>query len=589
MSISEPGVGDLLGRYRLLEVLGRGGMGTVFLARDDELERQVAIKVINPALAAEDEFRDRFRREAVVLSRMASAHVVAVFDHGEQDGAPYLVTQLVTGGDLLGLVRERGALEPSYALDLTTQVLAGLADAHAAGVVHRDIKPSNVLLRDDRRHAYLCDFGIASSPDAGITRTGVLVGSTAYMAPERHVGTTSADGGVASDLYAAGCLLWTLLTGSQPYVGTEAEVVTGHLRGPVPQLPGDDAGIDRLNAVLRRALAKDADRRYPSARAMRADLMAVQDVLPAGLVLDEVTAIRQPVELVPERRRRRGVLVGTLVALLVAAAVYVGSLLGGVTEVPALLTAEAGTTDATTGSAGSDPAAASTAARAGAAPTEAATYRDGGATGSGVGTVEEPGRLPADPGGAATAGSSPRAGTGGVPAKPKAKTKPGPRFQCWNGAKVATLGSCSLPTGKAGSTWVFPGWTKAPGCKQRYLRASGYVEGWYCTNKTADGSYEVLLVSRWATAAAGESFLWSQVAKGPSPTKGAWMVNNLRYGTFVQGTKDTTYRYGSRVYTHGTTNAWTFEAYANTWEKAAHLFRYIQVRRPTDFRGVPLN
>ncbi|WGY02498.1 serine/threonine-protein kinase [Nocardioides sp. QY071] len=255
MGGSEPRAGDWLGRYQLVEVLGRGGMGTVWRAHDPQLERDVALKVINPALGQDAEFRERFRREAVVLSRMDSAHVVAVFDHGEQDGAPYLVTQLVRGGDLSAVLRTRGAVEPSYAVDLACQVLEGLADAHAIGVVHRDVKPSNVLLRDDGSTAYLCDFGIATSPGGELTRTGVLVGSAAYMAPERHSGDTGA-AGVAGDVYSAGCLLWTMLTGTPPYVGTDAEVAMGHLRGPVPQVPGRDPFLDGLNAVLRRALAK---------------------------------------------------------------------------------------------------------------------------------------------------------------------------------------------------------------------------------------------------------------------------------------------------------------------------------------------
>ena len=244
MANSEPQVGDLLGRYRLVRMLGRGGMGTVFRARDSALERDVAVKVINPMHAGDDDFRARFRREAVVLSQMDSAHVVSVYDHGEQDGAPYLVTQLIDGGDLLGALRARGRLEPALAIDLVSQVLSGLVDAHAIGVVHRDVKPSNVLLREDGRHAYLCDFGIASSPGAELTRTGVMVGSVAYMAPERHGGDGSGDIGVTADVYSVGCLLWTVLAGSQPYVGTDTETYafTGTFRADL--IVGDELLVE---------------------------------------------------------------------------------------------------------------------------------------------------------------------------------------------------------------------------------------------------------------------------------------------------------------------------------------------------------
>ncbi|WP_180923822.1 serine/threonine-protein kinase [Nocardioides marinisabuli] len=277
--IRMPSVGDDVGRYRLVRQLGHGGMGIVYAAHDTTLDREVALKVISPQLAEDPEYRVRFQREALALSRMDSPHVVAVHDHGEVDGCLFLVTQLVPDGDLLQRLRAEGALAPGAGLDLVAQVLLGLEDAHRAGIVHRDVKPSNVLLRrrGERTEAFLCDFGIATLPGAEVTRTGGLVGSFPYMAPERHQGRTA---GVPGDVYATGCLLWHVLTGSAPYAGTDVEIAMAHLQAPVPQLPGGDAFARGLNRVLARAMHKDPAARYASARAMRLDLEAVRSGRP---------------------------------------------------------------------------------------------------------------------------------------------------------------------------------------------------------------------------------------------------------------------------------------------------------------------
>ena len=319
-----PDVGDEFGRYVLTRELGRGGMGVVFAAHDVSLDREVALKIIAPQLAADDDFRARFRREALALSRIDSPHVVAVHDHGEHDGSLYLVTQLVAGGDLMQHLRRHGALSPDVALDLVAQVLSGLADAHTAGIVHRDVKPSNVLLRsrDGRLEAVLCDFGIATTADDQVTRTGALVGSFPYMAPERHQGEP-ADG--AADVYSVGCLLWHLLTGSPPYAGSDVEVALAHLQAPVPQLPPSGAAAAAVNDVLLRAMAKRPDDRYRSARAMRADVLGVGSLVGrSALVLPDVTSVRHAitpgvVTVAPggppaPRRRRRAALVAAAVA-----------------------------------------------------------------------------------------------------------------------------------------------------------------------------------------------------------------------------------------------------------------------------------
>ncbi|MEN8672632.1 serine/threonine-protein kinase [Nocardioides sp.] len=286
-----PSLGEDFGRYRLESELGRGGMGIVYAARDTSLDRLVALKIITPQWAEDAEYRARFEREALSLSRVESPHVVAVHDYGELDGCLYLVTQIVPDGDLLQLLRREGALAPAVALDVVGQVLDGLGDAHGVGVVHRDVKPSNVLLRrrDGRLQAVLCDFGIATSAGGDVTRTGALVGSFPYMAPERHQGE-QADG--AADVYSVGCVLWQTLTGTAPYVGSDVEVAMAHLQAPLPQLPAADDFSRAINLILTRALAKDPAERYPSARAMTSDLVSAASLAPGALELPDVTSIR---------------------------------------------------------------------------------------------------------------------------------------------------------------------------------------------------------------------------------------------------------------------------------------------------------
>ncbi|GAA2149489.1 hypothetical protein GCM10009844_29150 [Nocardioides koreensis] len=302
-----PAPAEMIGPYRVGRRLGGGAMGVVFEAVDTGLDRRVALKVISLHLADDPDFRARFTREAQAQASLDSPHVVHVYAHGEADGRLYIATQLVPDGDLGMMLRAHGAPPPRIALDLIAQVAAGLADAHAAGLVHRDIKPANVLLRRRERDtaAYLADFGIARQVGAEQTRHTVgAIGTPSYMAPELHTGGTA---GVASDVYSLGCLLWATVSGSAPYAGTsDYQVVSAHLEQPVPQLDGTSPLVEGVNRILRTAMAKRPEERYPSAAAMRDELRAAR-----GLS-DQAPAAAPG----PRRRPRAAVLVG-LVALLV--------------------------------------------------------------------------------------------------------------------------------------------------------------------------------------------------------------------------------------------------------------------------------
>ncbi|MDN5744694.1 MAG: protein kinase [Nocardioidaceae bacterium] len=293
-----PTAGEDFGRYRLDRVLGHGGMGIVFAATDPRLNRTVALKVITGALAASPEFRARFQAEAESLARLDSPHVITIHDHDEIDETPFIVTQYVDGVDLGAWLREHGQLPARQALKLCAQLARGLDDAHRAGVIHRDVKPGNVLVRDINRssiHSYLCDFGIArieGSP--GETAAGAITGTWTYMAPER---VDNHPASPASDIYSLGCVLWACLTATDPYAGTEVQVAVAHQQAPIPRLPGTGEFIDRLNAVLETALAKDPHARYRDADAFREALeelvaLAPDDTMESPGLADQGTAVR---------------------------------------------------------------------------------------------------------------------------------------------------------------------------------------------------------------------------------------------------------------------------------------------------------
>lgn len=272
-----PQVGDRFGGYRIIREIGRGGMGLVFEARQESLERTVALKVIQPLLAGDPDFVARFTREARALASLQSSHIIQIFDYGEIDGSLYLATQYIPDGDLSQWLARSGPVPPPLALEIVAQVAAALADAHEQGVIHRDVKPSNVLLRrsGDRVTAYLCDFGIAQQGEPGLTRTGQVAGSWAFIAPERHQGAPAT---ALSDIYSLGCVLWVMLTGANPYSGTDVSVALQHMSAPIPQLPSSGRLAGELNRLIGRMMAKTPEERYTNVHEFLADVGRVRSV-----------------------------------------------------------------------------------------------------------------------------------------------------------------------------------------------------------------------------------------------------------------------------------------------------------------------
>lgn len=270
-----PKAGEHFGAFMIKREVGRGGMGVVFAAQQQQPNRTVALKVLDPKFTSDPSFVARFTREAEILSTLNSPHVIQVYDHGRVGDCLYLAMQPVTGGDLAQYLQEHGPIPLALAAGLTAQVASALADAHAGGIIHRDIKPSNVLLARTGTDlfAYLCDFGIAQSEHPGLTETGMFPGSLAFTAPERHEGRPADE---RSDLYSLGCLFWTLLTGSAPYDGTNFQIAQQHFNAPIPQLTGSGPVVTETNRLLGWLLAKDPARRPASAVDAVAALRAFQ-------------------------------------------------------------------------------------------------------------------------------------------------------------------------------------------------------------------------------------------------------------------------------------------------------------------------
>ena len=254
--------GAPFGRYRLVQLLGRGGMGEVWRAYDTVTNRVVALKVLLPHLADNAGFEQRFRREAYTAASLSEPHVVPIHNFGEIDGRLYVDMRLIEGRDLHSLLAA-GPLDPRRAVMIIEQVAAAVSAAHKVGLMHRDIKPSNILVAEDD-FAYLIDFGIArAADDTGLTTSGSVMGTWAYMAPERF----SAEADWRSDVYALACVLHECLTGARPFPGNSLEQqFAGHISAPPPRPSTIAAGVPpAMDEVIATGLAKNPGDRYQSA------------------------------------------------------------------------------------------------------------------------------------------------------------------------------------------------------------------------------------------------------------------------------------------------------------------------------------
>ena len=321
----------LSGRYRLESKLGSGGMSTVYLARDETLERWVAAKVLHREISDQPDQIERFRREARAVAQVSHPNVVAVIDAGEDSGRPYIVFEYVDGETLKQRIDRLGRLPLDEAAAYSIEVGRGLAAAHARRLVHRDVKPQNVLI-DSEGRAKVTDFGIARELEQdGLTKTGRVLGTTDYVAPEQAMGK-----GVdaRSDIYSLGILLYEMLTGEVPFQADNlVGVAMKHVNEKMPDVQKERRDVSSaLAAVVERATEKKPDKRYPDMNAMLADLENALEVevARAGRSTGEATTV---LDSVPRRQRlvpsRRVSLAGILVVLAATAAALLIALLSG--------------------------------------------------------------------------------------------------------------------------------------------------------------------------------------------------------------------------------------------------------------------
>jgi len=280
-------IGTILGgRYRLVELLGQGGMATIFRAHDNQLNRDVAVKLLRPEYGRDPDFGSRFRQEAQNAASLNHPNIVSVYDYGQDAAGPFIVMELVEGEDLATIIRRSGALPPRQAARIVAEAARALQAAHANGIVHRDVKPGNILISRIGT-VKVTDFGIARAvAEAQMTLPGTTLGSVHYFSPEQARGEQATS---ASDIFSLGIVLYELLTGRRPWEGDSAAAVAmARLAGPVPDPTTVRAGIPPdLAAIDRRALATEPVDRWGSA----ANLAAALEAFLSGAAIPELGAI----------------------------------------------------------------------------------------------------------------------------------------------------------------------------------------------------------------------------------------------------------------------------------------------------------
>jgi len=286
------------GRYRVVSRIGSGGMADVFCAQDSQLGRKVALKLLHRRFARDEDFVERFRREASSAAGLQHPNVVGVYDRGEWDGTYYIAMEHLEGRSLKEVVRQEAPLDPVRAIDLTIQILKAARFAHKRGIIHRDLKPHNVIV-DDEDRAKVTDFGIARAGASDMTETGSIMGTAQYLSPEQAQGHAVS---AQSDLYAVGVILWELLTGRVPFDGdTAVTVALKHVTETPPPPSAIEPGVPpALDGVVMWALEKDSTRRPADADAFIAALEDVRARIADGAAGQETAAFVAPVPLGPE-------------------------------------------------------------------------------------------------------------------------------------------------------------------------------------------------------------------------------------------------------------------------------------------------
>ena len=290
MAVSDTLIGTVFdGRYRIVSKLGAGGMADVYLAEDQELGRQVAIKILNDRHAADDSFIERFRREAKNAAGLSHPNIVSIYDRGEAEGTYYIAMEFLDGRSLKELIVGRGPAPIKVAIEYARHILAALAAAHKQGIVHRDIKPHNVLIGAEGR-VKVTDFGIARSGASQMTEVGSIIGTAQYLSPEQAKGAPVDQ---TSDLYSVGIVLYELLTGKVPFTGdSPVEIAMKHISA-IPEPPSSlrpDIPED-LDLIVLRALGKTPEDRYPSAEEMDKDLARVAQGLGVSRETEEAATM----------------------------------------------------------------------------------------------------------------------------------------------------------------------------------------------------------------------------------------------------------------------------------------------------------
>jgi serine/threonine-protein kinase len=293
-------VGELIsGRYELGELVGTGGMSSVYRAHDRLLERDVALKVLHEQFTSDGDHVERFRREARSVAQLSHPNIVTVIDRGEQDGRQFIVFEYIDGENLKSLLERKGPLPVREAIGLVFQVARALGFAHEHGTVHRDVKPQNVLLNGDGQ-AKVTDFGIARSQEvhSGLTQTGTVMGTSDYISPEQARGARV---DAQSDVYSLGAVLYELLTGEVPFPGDNfVAVALRHINEPPPSVRARRPDVSpRLDAAVRRAMAKDPRDRFASMDDFCRELAACLDEPESAVSAAETMVVA------PQRGRRR--------------------------------------------------------------------------------------------------------------------------------------------------------------------------------------------------------------------------------------------------------------------------------------------